>query len=356
MAIEGRHEPTHGARSRQQRVPLSRERILDAAVEFIDDHCLEELSMRKLGAELGVEAMALYWHVPSKSALLDAVAEHLLGELTLPEPGETDWPAAVRAYARSVRRLARAHPRIFPLLATLAPRNVAVRRNIAAMRRLWRAAGFDEEMQFRAGWAVHGYVMGATLWEVALGAFHQPDEEGAERHWSGHGRRTRGPARETAGRGDEDGGEPPAAFEEVRHVRRLAGSDDAFEFGLDVIISGLEADLWERNGRAAAGERKGEPGMGDRDKGRGQLRSRQNRDWKDETNRAGPEGPASTQEPTSGYPDAEDPTQIPPTAVQTGPRGQEVSGVHGAGGGGATESDRRIKGTEAESDQAGQKR
>lgn len=96
--------------------------------------------------------------------------------------------------------------------------------------------------------------------------------------------------------------------------------------------------------------------MGDRDKGRGQLRSRENRDWKDETNPAGPEGPASTREPASGYPDAEDPTQIPPTAVQTGPREQEVTGVHGAGGGGATESDRRIKGTEAESDQAGQKR
>ncbi len=96
--------------------------------------------------------------------------------------------------------------------------------------------------------------------------------------------------------------------------------------------------------------------MGDRDRGRGQLRSRQNRDWKDDTNPAGPEGPASTRELSTGHPDAQDPSSVPPTAVESAPRDQEVTGIHGAGGGGATETDSRIKGTEASSDQAGQKR
>ena len=245
-------------RTRSSREPLSRERILDAAVEFIDEHCLEELSMRKLGAELGVEAMALYWHVPSKSALLDAVAEHLVGELALPEAGETDWASAVRAYARSVRRLARDHPRIFPLLASLGPRNAAVRRNIGALRKLWRAAGFDEEMQFRAGWAVHGYVMGATLWEVAVGAFvDRSQSEGEDADRRRRMRAGRGP--ETVGRADQEDGAEPQAFDDVRHARRLAGSDDAFEFGLDVIIHGLEADLGERRGRAARKEPGADP-------------------------------------------------------------------------------------------------
>ncbi|MDQ3870836.1 MAG: hypothetical protein M3301_04375 [Chloroflexota bacterium] len=96
--------------------------------------------------------------------------------------------------------------------------------------------------------------------------------------------------------------------------------------------------------------------MGDRDRGRGQLRSRQNRAWKDDTNPAGPEGPASTRELSTGHPDAQDPSSVPPTAVESAPRDQEVTGIHGAGGGGATETDSRITGTEASSDQAGQKR
>ena len=73
-----------------KRRPLSRRRVLEAAVRFADREGLEALSMRRLGAELGVEAMSLYNHVPNKDALLDGMVEVLLGELEVP-PEKGDW-------------------------------------------------------------------------------------------------------------------------------------------------------------------------------------------------------------------------------------------------------------------------
>src|SRR5215217_6630955 len=73
-----------------KRRPLSRRRILEAAVRFVDREGLEALSMRKLGSELGVEAMSLYNHVPNKGALLDGMVEVLLGELEVP-PEDEGW-------------------------------------------------------------------------------------------------------------------------------------------------------------------------------------------------------------------------------------------------------------------------
>jgi AcrR family transcriptional regulator len=151
--------------------------------------------MRRLGAELGVEAMALYWHLPNKAALMEAILESLLAQVELPPPGETDWQSAVRRYAHSIRRLAAEHPRIFPLIASAGPRHPAVRSHMAAMRRLWRDAGFDEAMRSRAACAINGYVMGATLWNAA-------------------------PA---PGRG-------------------RASADEAFDFGLESLLRGLAAE------------------------------------------------------------------------------------------------------------------
>jgi AcrR family transcriptional regulator len=100
-----------------RREPLSRERIAQAALNFIDRHGLDELSTRRLGKALGVEGMALYKHFPSRDALLDAVAELLLCELTVP-PAGLGWAERVKVFARSYRAIARVHPRAYRLLAT----------------------------------------------------------------------------------------------------------------------------------------------------------------------------------------------------------------------------------------------
>src|SRR5215217_6386785 len=103
-----------------KRRPLSRRRILEAAVRFVDREGLDALSMRKLGSELGVEAMSLYNHVPNKSALLDGMVEVLLGELEIP-PEDEGWERRVKEAYRAFRRLAHEHPNVFPLLVVRPP-------------------------------------------------------------------------------------------------------------------------------------------------------------------------------------------------------------------------------------------
>ncbi len=98
--------------------PLTRQRILEAALHLIDREGLEGFSMRKLGAILGVEAMSLYNHVESKRALFDGVIEWLIVQAPSPErldgtPREELW-----AFAHAFRDVLRAHPRVLPLVAT----------------------------------------------------------------------------------------------------------------------------------------------------------------------------------------------------------------------------------------------
>src|ERR1700730_3187761 len=95
--------------ARQRRMPLSRERVLPAAVAFADESGIGSLSMRKLGDALGVEAMSLYNHVANKDELLDGMVDLVFSEIDLPTGG-ADWKAAMRQRAVSARRaLARHH-------------------------------------------------------------------------------------------------------------------------------------------------------------------------------------------------------------------------------------------------------
>ena len=107
------------------RQPLSRARIVEAAVDYIDAHGLPGLTMRRLGNELGVEAMALYRYVPGKEDLLDAVLESLVSGmhddddvLDTPRDG---WQDFLVRLAHGVRRVALEHPRAFPLVASRPP-------------------------------------------------------------------------------------------------------------------------------------------------------------------------------------------------------------------------------------------
>ena len=105
-----------------ERSPLSRERIAGTALQLVDERGLAQLSMRKLGAELGVEAMSLYNHVTNKDDLLDAVADLLYAKV-LEEYGVPagDWRAKARHLAASYVSVATAHPEAFPLLLNRPP-------------------------------------------------------------------------------------------------------------------------------------------------------------------------------------------------------------------------------------------
>src|SRR4028118_2057504 len=107
------------------RVGLDRRRILGAALEYIDRNGLGALTMRRLGAHLGVEAMALYRYVPGREQLLDGVVETVIDELYgdpgVPLRAAHGWQDFLQRLAHGVRRIALAHPEVFPLVATRPP-------------------------------------------------------------------------------------------------------------------------------------------------------------------------------------------------------------------------------------------
>jgi TetR/AcrR family transcriptional regulator, tetracycline repressor protein len=124
-----------------KRQPLTKEAIITAALELVDAGGMEALSMRALGARLGVQAMSLYNHVANKEAVLDGLHERLILQLEL-DAQAPDWVSALRSAARSYRGLARQHPQAFVLLATrpLATPEEVVR--VAPVFELIGAAGY----------------------------------------------------------------------------------------------------------------------------------------------------------------------------------------------------------------------
>jgi AcrR family transcriptional regulator len=124
----------------KRREPLNPERIAKAALDFIDEHGLEAMSVRNLGAALGVEGMALYKHFDSKEHILDAVAELLVLELTVAAPTAETWRTRALRVAHDYRAISRRHPKAFPLLAL---RRFTTPRALALLDRIFFALMAD---------------------------------------------------------------------------------------------------------------------------------------------------------------------------------------------------------------------
>ncbi len=170
------------------REPLSRERVLTAAVELIDRCGMGQLTMRRVGQALGVEAMALYRYVPSREALLDGVVERVVDELyadpqvhLLPKHS---WQEYLVRLAHGVRHMALAHPQVFPLVATRPPAAPWVRPPLRSLR--WveslltglMSHGFSERDAVHAYRAFSSFLLGHLLLEVsALGVDTGPTDE-----------------------------------------------------------------------------------------------------------------------------------------------------------------------------------
>lgn len=220
--VEGRPVPS-------ERRPLSVERIVDAAVAFIDEHGLPGLTMRRLGTELGVEAMALYRHVPGKEDLLDAVVDHLVSRmradadvLDAPRDG---WQDFLVRLAHGVRRIALEHPKAFPLVASRPPEAPWLRPPLRSLE--WvevfldglRSEGFTDGAAVAAYRAYTSFLLGHLLLEVAdhgadVGPLDVLDDE----------------------QGDAAG---LAAFPTVRRLRRQLSEDRAaveFEESLEDLL------------------------------------------------------------------------------------------------------------------------
>ena len=146
----------------QPRSTLTLERIVDATLDLINRAGLDGLSMRKLGASLGVEAMALYHHVRSKDRLLAAIAERLDREIAGRLEAPADWLAGLRQMARGCRAVARQHPAAIPLLAQ---REAGAKTYLYVVNQRLRAAGVDPVLAALILHVVDCYAMGAALAE-----------------------------------------------------------------------------------------------------------------------------------------------------------------------------------------------
>jgi AcrR family transcriptional regulator len=168
---------TQTTRRAQHRGHLTREQVLDAAIKLADQGGLGSLSMRKLGHELGVEAMAIYYHFANKERVLDGMVDLVFGEIELPVAG-TDWKTAMRQRAISVRdAMARHRWAIGMMESRVNPGPANLRHHEAVIGSLL-AGGFDMTMAAHAYALLDGYIYGFALTHMNL-PFGTADEAAA---------------------------------------------------------------------------------------------------------------------------------------------------------------------------------
>ncbi len=167
-----------GSRIQGKHAGLSREQVLEAAVDLIDAEGVEALSMRRLARELGVEAMSLYHHVRNKGELEDAVVEYVLTQSRWDRTYAASWQEALTEYALALHRGLRAHPGVAPLVAT---RPGFTARNLADLEELLARlieAGFPVRTALAVVHATAGCVLGQFV--VVRQGPREPSEPAAD--------------------------------------------------------------------------------------------------------------------------------------------------------------------------------
>jgi AcrR family transcriptional regulator len=147
---------------------LTEERIVTAAIEAIESKGVEALSMRRIAADLGVAAMSLYYHVPNKAALLDAVAERIVSGLDVTDDPELSAEDRARRLMRSFRKAAHDHPRCIQLVLTRGADSPATLRLVEQTLTIARAAGFEGVQAVRMAGAFVSYVLGSLVRETGM--------------------------------------------------------------------------------------------------------------------------------------------------------------------------------------------
>ena len=209
----------------EPRIPLTRERVFQAAVALADERGIESLTMRALGEELGIEAMSLYHHVANKDELLDGMVDVVFSEIE-PPTTDVDWKAAMRRRAISTREaLARHRWAVGLLEASISPGPANFGLHNAVLECL-REAGFSVENAVHAYAVQDAYIYGFALQEKTL-----PVDAPAELAEAAENMRSQFSVDDY----------PYIAETITEHVTK-PGYDfaDEFEFGLDLILDGLE--------------------------------------------------------------------------------------------------------------------
>lgn len=223
------------SRKRAPRQKLTADAVVRAATTLVDRDGVDALSMRSLATELGVEAMSLYNHVPNKGVLLDRIAESVLADMQIAPDPATAWADRIRALAYGFREMALAHPGAFPLVFMRQIRSPEAFRPLEAGLALLQEAGFEGEEAVHVLRAFVAYQGGSLLREVGtaplLGAA-APDlyVEGTE----------------------QLGADQFPLVSKLAPQLAVCDHEAEYEFGLEMMIAGLEHIAGQRQKAKAA--------------------------------------------------------------------------------------------------------
>jgi AcrR family transcriptional regulator len=223
MNVQTKSEATEA----QRRERLTRDRIIEAAMRVMDEEGLEAVTMRRIGRELGVEAMSLYNHVEDKDDILEGVTDRVMNEFEFPD-STGDWAEDARAMAREWRRLLGLHPTVCQLLAERHKplEGLATYRAMDAALGLLRSAGLSERGAAQAFNALGSYILGYVTMEQGL--MLRNNDEHARQHdlvvEALHG------------------SDLTNVMECLPHFTDCT-TDQQFDFGLDLMIRGIRAEV-----------------------------------------------------------------------------------------------------------------
>jgi AcrR family transcriptional regulator len=199
------------------RAPLSRERVLRAAIAIADKDGIDAVTMRRLGEKLGVEAMSLYHHLASKDEIAAGIVDLLIGEIPTPPAGD-DWKAAIRGRALAAREHLRAHPWVFRLISGTHGLSPAMLRHYDAVIADMLRGGLSHQLTHTAMHVLSSRTLGFTE-DLFLG-------------------NDRGPEIVKAAFAEIKSGKYPAIAESIKDIHH--DDDVEFVFGVDLILDGLD--------------------------------------------------------------------------------------------------------------------
>ena len=217
--------PTTSRGRPARREPVTRERILDAAIALADEAGIEAVTMRRLGERLGVEAMSLYKHVADKEAVLAGIADRVAREFALPSPDD-DWRAALRTTLVAAHAVLLRHPWAGPLLESSLDPGPARLDYLDAVVGVLRGAGFSLPEVAHAFGTLDSHLYGFTM-QVA--------------NWPFEADTYADTAAALAANLDAD--RYPNLLAMASMVVDAGGAPLDFTFGLDLILDGLERRL-----------------------------------------------------------------------------------------------------------------
>ncbi|MEV7012750.1 TetR/AcrR family transcriptional regulator [Streptosporangium sp. NPDC051022] len=220
------------------RIPLTRDRIVEAAYTVLDRVGYEKLSMRQVAAELGVAVSALYAHVSSKDELLELMYLRMFEEWELPDPDPERWREQVRDYAREGRGKMHSHRDMARVSMSGMPFSPEALPHLDRLLGLFRAGGLPDRLAGAAGDVISTFINGFALEESIWESRHQ---ESGDHAWTQKsGEQSWEEIREALQRYFEN--LPPERFP---HLTALSGSmlnktnDERFDLGIEIIIRGL---------------------------------------------------------------------------------------------------------------------